>query len=31
MLASYLVAHRGEGCILSLLTDQAAGPEDKPH
>ena len=27
----YLVAHRGEGRILSLLTDQAAGPEDKPY
>ena len=33
MLATlrYLVAHRGEGRILSLLTDQAAGPEDKPY
>ena len=33
MLATlrYLVAHRGEGCTLSLLTDQAAGPEDKPY
>ena len=33
MLATlrYLVAHRGEGRTLSLLTDQAAGPEDKPY
>ena len=33
MLATlrYLVAHRGEGRILSLLTDQAAGPEDRPY
>ena len=33
MLATlrYLVAHRGEGHTLSLLTDQAAGPEDKPY
>ncbi|GAA4049727.1 lysophospholipid acyltransferase family protein [Hymenobacter glaciei] len=33
MLATlrYMVAHRGEGRILSLLTDQAAGPEDRPY
>jgi KDO2-lipid IV(A) lauroyltransferase len=33
MLATlrYLVAHRGQGHTLSLLTDQAAGPEDKPY
>ena len=33
MLATlrYLVAHRGEGRILSLLIDQAAGPEDRPY
>jgi len=33
MLATlrYLVAHRGEGRTLSLLTDQAAGPEDRPY
>ena len=33
MLATlrYLVAHRGAGHTLSLLTDQAAGPEDKPY
>ena len=33
MLATlrYLVAHRGQGCTLSLLTDQAAGPEDRPY
>ena len=27
----YLVAHRGEGRTLSLLTDQAAGPVDRPY
>ena len=27
----YLVAHKSEGRILSLLTDQAAGPEDRPY
>ena len=27
----YLVAHRGQGHTLSLLTDQAAGPEDRPY
>lgn len=33
MLATlrYLVAHRGQGHTLSLLTDQAAGPEDRPY
>ncbi|WP_226929858.1 lysophospholipid acyltransferase family protein [Hymenobacter siberiensis] len=33
MLATlrYLVAHRSEGRTLSLLTDQAAGPEDRPY
>ncbi|MFC6224659.1 lysophospholipid acyltransferase family protein [Hymenobacter artigasi] len=33
MLATlrYLVAHRAEGRTLSLLTDQAAGPEDRPY
>ena len=33
MLATlrYLVAHRGEGRTLSLLTDQAAGPGDRPY
>jgi KDO2-lipid IV(A) lauroyltransferase len=33
MLATlrYLVAHRGQGRTLSLLTDQAAGPEDRPY
>ena len=33
MLATlrYLVAHRGEGRTLSLLTDQAAGPVDRPY
>ncbi|MBD2766310.1 lysophospholipid acyltransferase family protein [Hymenobacter sp. BT664] len=33
MLATlrYLVAHKGEGRTLSLLTDQAAGPEDRPY
>jgi KDO2-lipid IV(A) lauroyltransferase len=33
MLATlrYLVAHKGQGHTLSLLTDQAAGPEDKPY
>lgn len=27
----YLLRHRGEGRTLSLLTDQAAGPEDRPY
>ena len=27
----YLVGHRGQGRTLSLLTDQAAGPEDRPY
>lgn len=27
----YLVGHKGRGCTLSLLTDQAAGPEDRPY
>ncbi len=27
----YLVAHKGQGRTLSLLTDQAAGPEDRPY
>ncbi|RZK19156.1 MAG: lauroyl acyltransferase [Hymenobacter sp.] len=27
----YLVQHRGRGRTLSLLTDQAAGPEDRPY
>ncbi|WP_226163460.1 lysophospholipid acyltransferase family protein [Hymenobacter terricola] len=27
----YLVAHKGVGRTLSLLTDQAAGPEDRPY
>ncbi len=33
MLATlrYLVQHRGEGRTLSLLTDQAAGPDDRPY
>ena len=33
MLATlrYLVAHRNQGHTLSLLTDQAAGPEDRPY
>jgi KDO2-lipid IV(A) lauroyltransferase len=33
MLATlrYLVQHRGKGHTLSLLTDQAAGPEDRPY
>ena len=33
MLATlrYLVAHRDQGHTLSLLTDQAAGPEDRPY
>ena len=33
MLATlrYLVAHKGQGCTLSMLTDQAAGPEDRPY
>ena len=33
MLATlrYLVQHRGQGHTLSLLTDQAAGPEDRPY
>lgn len=33
MLATlrYLVSHRGQGRTLSLLTDQAAGPEDRPY
>ena len=33
MLATlrYLVAHKGQGRTLSLLTDQAAGPEDRPY
>ena len=33
MLATlrYLVQHRGQGRTLSLLTDQAAGPEDRPY
>lgn len=33
MLATlrYLVGHRGQGRTLSLLTDQAAGPEDRPY
>ena len=33
MLATlrYLLRHRGEGRTLSLLTDQAAGPEDRPY
>ena len=33
MLATlrYLVQHRGEGRTLSLLLDQAAGPEDRPY
>ncbi|WP_223827526.1 lysophospholipid acyltransferase family protein [Hymenobacter armeniacus] len=33
MLATlrYLVAHKGQGHTLSLLTDQAAGPEDRPY
>ena len=33
MLATlrYLSAHRGEGRTLSLLTDQAAGPDDRPY
>ncbi len=33
MLATlrYLVQHRGEGRTISLLTDQAAGPEDRPY
>ena len=33
MLATlrYMVAHRGEGRVFSLLTDQAAGPEDRPY
>lgn len=33
MLATlrYLVAHKGQGHTLSLLIDQAAGPEDKPY
>ncbi len=33
MLATlrYLVQHRGRGHTLSLLTDQAAGPEDRPY
>ena len=33
MLATlrYLVQHRSQGRTLSLLTDQAAGPEDRPY
>lgn len=33
MLATlrYLVANRSRGCTLSLLIDQAAGPEDRPY
>ncbi|AMR29667.1 lauroyl acyltransferase [Hymenobacter psoromatis] len=27
----YLVAHRGQGQILSLVSDQAAGPDDRPY
>ncbi|MVN74751.1 lauroyl acyltransferase [Hymenobacter sp. HMF4947] len=27
----YLLKHKGEGRTLSLLTDQAAGPEDRPY
>jgi KDO2-lipid IV(A) lauroyltransferase len=27
----YLVQHRGQGRTMSLLTDQAAGPEDRPY
>ena len=27
----YLVARRHDGCTLSLLNDQAAGPEDRPY
>ncbi|RZK25469.1 MAG: lauroyl acyltransferase, partial [Hymenobacter sp.] len=27
----YLVQHRGRGRTMSLLTDQAAGPEDRPY
>lgn len=27
----YLLRHQGEGRTLSLLTDQAAGPEDRPY
>ena len=27
----YLVAHRGQGQILSLVSDQAAGPDDHPY
>jgi KDO2-lipid IV(A) lauroyltransferase len=27
----YLVAHRQEGQILSLVSDQAAGPDDRPY
>ncbi|HEX8328822.1 MAG TPA: lysophospholipid acyltransferase family protein [Hymenobacter sp.] len=26
-----MVAHRGEAHLLSLVSDQAAGPEDRPH
>ena len=33
MLATlrYLVRHKGQGRAVSLLTDQAAGPEDRPY
>lgn len=27
----YLVSHRGKGQILSLVSDQAAGPDDRPY